>query len=126
MIRAVAVVTMVVLVDCQPGKVTCLVSKMKSLVRSAAQWVVVVMVARLLLRTVYRTRQQTALIPQATPSQVWQFMADFSNYKLLNPHLIDWQVISDSAHKKKQVTCGPTVLLIFRPDDLLRQLTSDM
>ena len=115
MIRAVAVVTMVVLVDCQPGKVTCLVSKMKSLVRSAAQWVVVVMVARLLLRTVHRTRQQTALIPQATPSQVWQFMADFSNYKLLNPHLIDWQVISDSAHKKKQVTGGPTVLLIFRP-----------
>ena len=45
------------------------------------------------------------MIPHATPREVWQFMADFSNYKLLNPHLIDWQVISDFAHKKKQVSC---------------------
>ena len=47
--------------------------------------------------------QQHVLIPQATPREVWEFMADFSNYKLLNPHLIHWHVLSDSAHKKKQV-----------------------
>ena len=47
--------------------------------------------------------QQHVLIPQATPREVWEFMADFSNYKLLNPHLIHWHVLSDSAHKRKQV-----------------------
>ena len=88
---------------CQSCQPTWLVSKMTKLLRIAVQWLVVVLVGRILLRTVHRTREQTVIIPQATPSQVWQFMADFSNYKLLNPHLTDWRVLADSAHKKKQV-----------------------
>ena len=99
------------------------VSKIKTMLRSAVKCLVVVVVVRLILTTVYRTRevrvpepgkassilnlclilQQIVVIPQATPQEVWEFMADFSNYKLLNPHLIQWHVLSDSAHKKKQV-----------------------
>ena len=89
---------------CPPNKVwRSLVSKIKTMLRSAAQCLVVVVVLRLVFTSVFKTREQLVVIPQATPREVWEFMADFSNYKLLNPHLIQWHVLSDSAHKKKQV-----------------------
>ena len=37
------------------------------------------------------------LIIGTSPTKVWEYMADFSNHKLLNPHLISWQIVSDSS-----------------------------
>ena len=93
-----------------------LVSRMRTIVRPAGQCLVLVVVLRMLLGTVHRTSHIAAIIPQATPSQVWQFMADFSNYKLLNPHLIDWQVVTDSTHRKKQVSSSIIRIILVLPE----------
>ena len=42
-------------------------------------------------------------VPQATPTQVWDFMADFSNMRLLNPLLVSWRIIGESNDFRKQV-----------------------
>ena len=42
--------------------------------------------------------QQEVLIIGTSPTKVWEYMADFSNHKLLNPHLISWNIVSDSSH----------------------------
>ena len=47
--------------------------------------------------------QAAVVVVQATPTQVWEFMADFSNYKQLNPHLEQWHVLADSTHTRRQV-----------------------
>ena len=47
--------------------------------------------------------QAVVVVGQATPTQVWEFMADFSNYKQLNPHLEQWHVLTDSTHTRRQV-----------------------
>ena len=39
---------------------------------------------------------------QASPTQVWSFMADFSNYKYLNPHLLEWRVLEDRTKRKEK------------------------
>ena len=47
--------------------------------------------------------QAVVVVGQATPTQVWEFMGDFSNYKQLNPHLEQWHVLADSTHARRQV-----------------------
>ena len=42
------------------------------------------------------------VVSQASPTQVWEFMADFSNYKYLNPHLLEWRVLEDSTKRKEK------------------------
>ena len=44
------------------------------------------------------------LIPETEPMSVWKYMADFSNYKLLNPHLMSWQLLSESSSKRQDVS----------------------
>ena len=52
--------------------------------------------------------QAVVVVGQATPTQVWEFMGDFSNYKQLNPHLEQWHVLADSTHARRQVG-GPNI-----------------
>ena len=93
---------------------------------TVARLVVAGVVGRLLLTTVSITRevgasqqceddltgpsppQAVVVVGQATPTQVWEFMGDFSNYKQLNPHLEQWHVLADSTHARRQVG-GPNI-----------------
>ena len=42
-------------------------------------------------------------VPHATPTQVWDFMADFSNMRLLNPLLVNWRISGETNDFRKQV-----------------------
>merc|ERR1712130_1079834 len=51
---------------------------------------------KIVLTGVKHTRKQSLIIPNTSPSQVWKYMGDFSNYKYLNPHLLDdWTVLEN-------------------------------
>ena len=43
------------------------------------------------------------LVPQVDPVQVWNFMGDFSNYKYLNPHLTEWELLQSDKEENGHV-----------------------
>lgn len=77
---------------------------MKLFLRTGCKVVGTLLLLRILLRSVVRRREEVITIPQATPTQVWEYMADFSNNKILNPKLLDFQILSDSTNKRKKGT----------------------
>ena len=75
---------------------------MKLYWRTGCKVVGTLLLLKMLLRSVVRRREEVITIPQATPTQVWEYMADFSNYKILNPKVLDFQILSDSTNKRKK------------------------
>ena len=43
------------------------------------------------------------LVAQVDPVQVWNFMGDFSNYKYLNPHLTEWELLQSDKEENGHV-----------------------
>ena len=59
-------------------------------------------ILKLILKTVVKRREDAISIPHATPTEVWEFMADFSNQKILNPKLLYFQILSDNTNKLRK------------------------
>ena len=43
----------------------------------------------------YQTYEQSEVIKNAKPAAVWEFVADFSKMKQLNPTILDFKILSD-------------------------------
>ncbi|XP_035786724.1 uncharacterized protein LOC118463899 [Anopheles albimanus] len=47
----------------------------------------------------YREYELSGVVPHTKPEDVWDFLADFSHMKRLNPTIIDFKVISESGYR---------------------------
>ncbi|VEN46582.1 unnamed protein product [Callosobruchus maculatus] len=54
----------------------------------------------LMIRANYYEHKSFVFIPRVPPNQVWEFVADFSNMKYLNPTIIDFNIIEESGNYK--------------------------
>ncbi|KAF5288046.1 hypothetical protein FQR65_LT12096 [Abscondita terminalis] len=57
-----------------------------------------IIISYLLFRFRTYTYETTVVIPKVHPSNVWEFVADFSNMKYLNPTLVDFNILSDTGN----------------------------
>lgn len=48
----------------------------------------------------YQTYEQSEIIKNAKPIEVWEFVADFSKMKELNPTILDFKILSDHGNNE--------------------------
>lgn len=57
--------------------------------------IAVILIIYLYLFARYQTYEHQAVIKNAKPVAVWEFVADFSKMKQLNPTILDFKILSD-------------------------------
>ncbi|KAK5639949.1 hypothetical protein RI129_010760 [Pyrocoelia pectoralis] len=62
---------------------------------------VIIVVSYILCR--YRTydHEESVVIKHVPPSDIWEFVADFSNMKYLNPTIVDFNILSESGNYRR-------------------------